>query len=67
MCMFMWGRVAFFKRAETEDEGFKLTEHASASQRLNYQVTKKKGKRKKKHLVSGVALEVSGNKCPLQR
>lgn len=56
--------MAFFKRAETEDEGFKLTEHASASQRLNYWPTKKG---KKKNLVSGVALEVSENECPLQR
>lgn len=41
--------VCVFKRARTEDEGFKLTEHASASARLNYHAIKR---------IRGVALEV---------
>lgn len=38
-----------FKRARTEDGGFKLTEHASASTRSNYHMIKR---------IRGVALEV---------
>lgn len=57
-CACLCRPVRFFKRAKTEDEGFKLTEHASASECLNYHAIKR---------ISGVVLEVSGNKCPPQR
>lgn len=48
-CVCLCRLVRVFRRARTEDEGFKLTEHASASARLNYHTIKR---------IQGVALEV---------
>lgn len=48
-CVCLCRLVCVFKRAQTEDEGFKLTEHASASTCSNYHTIKR---------ILGVALEV---------
>lgn len=48
-CVCLWRLVCVLARARTGDAGFKLTEHASASSRLNYHTIKR---------IRGVALEV---------
>lgn len=49
VCACLCRLVCVFKRARTEEEGFKLTEHASASTCSNYHAIKR---------IRGVALEV---------